>query len=310
MKGAPTSRGLQPAPALDRYPVAWEQLAVLQAETAAEMGTAYNLPSGLELPEDVDMDRLRAAVDALIERHEILRTRFIPASTDGGEPTMEILPPGPAVFEEIELPPESGFVEALNPSVRPFDLWSGVPMRITLGRVNGKPRVLVLDVHHALADAFSMELLLADLAALYAGAAGPPPTIHLKDYAWWSRSGRRIRRARGGARLLARTLPGAVADARSPRRPAATGAPHLAGGYGRVHHRAGDPQPAARLRGGKANDAVRRGDGRLGIAAGPLRPHRGSGYRGRRRFARGRGDDGDDRHAGLAAAAAAGGTRR
>ena len=185
----PESRGLPPAPAREFYPVAWEQLAVLRAEEAADMGTAYNLPSGLELPEDVDMDRLRSAINALIERHEILRTRFIPAAAGDGEPMMEILPHGTAAVEEIEIPGGVGLGEALSASVRPFDLFSSVPMRITLGRLDGKPRALLLDIHHALADAFTMEQLLAELAALYAGNAGPAPAVHLKDYAWWSRAG-------------------------------------------------------------------------------------------------------------------------
>jgi hypothetical protein len=183
----PASRGLEPAPARDRYPVAWEQLAVLRAEEAADMGAAYNLPSGLELPENVDMGRLRTAVDALIARHEILRTRFI-RPADGGEPAMEILPPAPAVIEEIELSGDAGLGEALKGWVRPFDLWSGVPMRLVLACVGGKPRALLLDVHHSLADAFTMELLLGELAGLYAGTAGPAPAVHLKDYAWWSRA--------------------------------------------------------------------------------------------------------------------------
>jgi amino acid adenylation domain-containing protein len=188
-KEHPDNRGLKRAPVRDRYPVAWEQLAVLQAEQAADLGTAYNLPNGLELPDDVDPDRLRAAVDALIERHEILRTRFIPAPAGGGEPTMEILPPGPAVIEEIDCPGQPALAEALKAGVRPFDLWSGVPMRMTLGRIDGKPRAFLLDIHHALADAFSVEALLADLEALCAGSAGPAPAVQLKDYAWWSREG-------------------------------------------------------------------------------------------------------------------------
>ena len=185
----PQIQGLSPAPQRDRYPLAWEQLAVVQAEAAADMGTAYNLPSGLYLPEDVDLARLRAAADRLIERHEILRTRLIPAASENGEPMMQILPPAPAVFETLDCPSEGELLAALNASVRPFDLWAGVPMRLILGSVAGKPRALLLDVHHALADAFSMEVLLAGLAALYAGTAEPAPTVHLKDYAWWSREG-------------------------------------------------------------------------------------------------------------------------
>ncbi|HEY3381298.1 MAG TPA: SDR family NAD(P)-dependent oxidoreductase, partial [Vicinamibacterales bacterium] len=184
------SQSLQPAPARDRYPVAWEQLAVLQAEAAADMGTAYNLPSGLYLPENVEIARLRAAVDALVERHEILRTRLVPAATESGEPTMEVLPPAPAAYEDLDCATDADMADALNGSVRPFDLWAGAPpVRFVLARVAGRPRALLLDVHHSLADAFSLEVLLSDLAAIYSGTAGPAPAAQFKDYAWWSREG-------------------------------------------------------------------------------------------------------------------------
>lgn len=183
------AHGPQAVPRRDRYPLAWEQLAVLRAEAAADMGTAYNLPNGLRLPDDVDMMRLHAAVDALIGRHEILRTRLIPAATEAGEPEMEILPPAPAVYERLDCPTEEALQQALGAGVRPFDLWSGAPVRFVLGHVQGRPRALLLDVHHALADAFSMEVLQGDLAALYAGSAEPAPAVQLKDYAVWSREG-------------------------------------------------------------------------------------------------------------------------
>jgi amino acid adenylation domain-containing protein len=186
----PERQGLQPAPRRDRYPMAWEQLAVLQAEAAADMGTAYNLPNGLYLSENVDMARLRAAVDTLIERHEILRTRLIPAANENSEPMMEIVPPSPTVYEMLDCSSDTELAEALDASVRPFDLWGGVPMRIVLGHIAGRPRAILLDIHHSLADAFSLEVLLTELVAHYAGTAGPAPVVQLKDYAWWSREGK------------------------------------------------------------------------------------------------------------------------
>jgi hypothetical protein len=184
------SQGLQPAPRRDRYPVAWEQLAILRDEAAADMGTGHNLPIGLRLPEDVDLARLCAALDALVERHEILRTRLVPAVTENGEPTMEILPPAPAAYKELDCPTDAALEEALKTTVRSFDLWNGMPpMRLVIGLVAGRPRSVLLDVHHAMADALTMEVLLADLVTLYSGMACPAPAVQLKDYAWWSREG-------------------------------------------------------------------------------------------------------------------------
>jgi hypothetical protein len=184
------SQGLQPAPRRDRYPVAWEQLAILRAEAAADMGTGHNLPVGLHLPEDVDLARLCAALNALVERHEILRTRLVPAAIENSEPAMEILPPAPAAYEELDCPTETALEEALKATVHPFDLWNSLPpISIVIGLVAGRPRSVLLDVHHAMADALTLEVLLADLVTLYSGMASPVPAVQLKDYAWWSREG-------------------------------------------------------------------------------------------------------------------------
>ncbi|MDR3374540.1 MAG: amino acid adenylation domain-containing protein, partial [Ancalomicrobiaceae bacterium] len=183
------AKAIKPATAAERYPVAWEQLAVLQAEAAADMGTAYNLPVGLTLPDDVDEARLRTALQALIRRHDILRTRFHRGSSDA-EPTMEVLPSVELHIETVEVADAADARDALAVWVRPFDVWNGAPpVRFVVVRAAGRACALVVDVHHALADALSMEVLLDDAAALYAGAELAAPALRLKDYAVWSRTG-------------------------------------------------------------------------------------------------------------------------
>jgi len=180
---------LRPAPEAERYPVAWEQHAVLKAEESADMGTAYNLPVGVGLSETIEEGRLRANVDELFRRHEILRTRFHRGVGDE-QPTMEVLRDPAPDIETLELSREEELSAALAAWVRPFDLWNGKPpVRVVIARVAGRARALVIDVHHALADALSMEILLNELTELHADAAPPAPKLHLKDYAWWSRKG-------------------------------------------------------------------------------------------------------------------------
>ncbi|MFH1059436.1 MAG: amino acid adenylation domain-containing protein [Pseudomonadota bacterium] len=185
-QAGPAAAAIAPAPERDFYPVAWEQLAVLRAESVAEMGTAFNLPNLLTLPADVDQARLEAALTELVARHEILRTRF---TRDGDEFAMQILPPAPVRLAELRLPGGEAAYAAAQARVRPFDLFSAPPLRLELLALADGRRWLLLDIHHSLADGLSVELLAADLAALYAGQAGPPPRLGLKDYAWHSRAG-------------------------------------------------------------------------------------------------------------------------
>jgi hypothetical protein len=67
-------------------------------------------------------------------------------------------------------------------------------LRAELLRPSGGRPLLFLDIHHALADGLSQELLVAELAELYAGADPPEPARQFKDYAWWAREGAGARR--------------------------------------------------------------------------------------------------------------------
>jgi amino acid adenylation domain-containing protein len=182
---APEAR-LEPAPPAPDYPLAWEQLAVIQAEAAGDMGTAFNLACLVELPAGTDQERLRAALERLVARHEILRTRFLRA---GDEFRMQVLPPSPLDLPVVDIPIDQDIWKAGRSRVRPFDLFAAPPLRVELLRPAQGSWMLFLDLHHALADGLSQEVLLAELAELYAGNDPPAPGRQFKDYAWWSREG-------------------------------------------------------------------------------------------------------------------------
>lgn len=185
-EGSHSSHKLTPAPAANRYPVSREQLALIQAQLAAERSTAYNLPNIISLPSGCDRERLEGSLRSLISRHEILRTRFC---FDGSEPEMEILPEVAFQLNRIRLT-EEVTVHFWQSRVRPFDLEAEPPVRFELiEKEDGTPQSLFMDIHHALADGLSLELLTGDLAKLYGGTTLPPPSLHFKDYAWWSRRG-------------------------------------------------------------------------------------------------------------------------
>lgn len=171
------------APELSRYPLALEQLSVMNAAQKGNMGTAFNLPHAFVLGEDCDLDGLRAAIRSLTERHEILRTRILP---DGDDWQMEVLPAAQVISElpvtQVNAPVE----EACTALVEPFDLENEIPVRWRfLADPSGKT-ALFFDIHHILADAFSVERLLGELFALHCGEDLAPLRYQLRDYAWWS----------------------------------------------------------------------------------------------------------------------------
>ncbi|WP_238539735.1 non-ribosomal peptide synthase/polyketide synthase [Corallococcus macrosporus] len=159
---------------------------------------SYNMPSALRLSGALDVEALRRAVTAMVERHESLRTTF---QSVAGEPRQVIHPPRPAAVEVVDL---SGIqdraqrdAEALKRATRdaqqPFDLSTGPLLRVTLLTLEPSEHVLLLCLHHIVSDGWSMSVLVRELTALYESfltgtpAALPELPVQYADYAVWQR---------------------------------------------------------------------------------------------------------------------------
>jgi amino acid adenylation domain-containing protein len=158
----------------------------------------YNVAGTLRLDGDLDADALGRAFDALLARHEILRTRL--DSVDG-RPVQVIDPPPPPTIWTIRdlsgLSPadrESVFAaEAIEFGLLPFDLAKGPLVRTALVRLGATEHALHLNVHHSAFDGWSFAVCVRELAALYAAevagrpAGLPEMPIQFADFAIWER---------------------------------------------------------------------------------------------------------------------------
>ncbi|MBB5954030.1 amino acid adenylation domain-containing protein/non-ribosomal peptide synthase protein (TIGR01720 family) [Saccharothrix tamanrassetensis] len=137
-------------------------------------GTEYVTPFAVRLRGDLDVERLRQALSALVARHESLRTTF-PAVD--GLPVQVVHPP-----YEVSLP-----VVDEMPAIEPFDLGAGPLFRPALVRTGPDEHVLALTMHHIITDGWSGGVLVADLAELYAGGELPELPVRYVDFAAWQR---------------------------------------------------------------------------------------------------------------------------
>ncbi|MER5863127.1 amino acid adenylation domain-containing protein [Kitasatospora sp. NPDC002040] len=141
----------------------------------------YVVQELLELAGEVDAERLRRAVQSLLDRHPLLRAGF------------RQLPDGRVVqrlAERAELPWRETAVgaEGIEPVLAAdratgFDLAVPPLLRATLLRESGRTRLL-LTLHHIVADGWSVSLLLRDLVAAYRGTALPPAAAPEAYLAW------------------------------------------------------------------------------------------------------------------------------
>ncbi|MFF7656622.1 amino acid adenylation domain-containing protein [Streptomyces sp. NPDC007983] len=159
--------------------------------------TEYLVPLALRLRGVLDEEAWRAAWAEVLERHEVLRTRY---GTVGGEPVQIIDPSGPGDYALVdftdvpEVEREARAHEfAVQETLRPFTLAEQWPVRLRLVRLSADDHVLVVACHHIALDGWSIDVLLRELRSLYQARVEhrssplPPLAVQYADYAAWER---------------------------------------------------------------------------------------------------------------------------
>ncbi|WP_328403361.1 amino acid adenylation domain-containing protein [Streptomyces sp. NBC_00390] len=164
----------QEAPADSPFPLTPVQLAfVTQGRLQPDITPYGYVRQTISGPLDAEL--LGQALGRLVDRHPMLRIRFHPGS-DAGRPEQAAVAPGqgpvPAWYEVRDLPgvrADDEELEALEEALcnRPFDLAAEAPVRAVLARTTTGPAHLVLVVHHAAADGFSLNIVGEELWTVY-----------------------------------------------------------------------------------------------------------------------------------------------
>jgi amino acid adenylation domain-containing protein len=162
--------------------------------------SAYNVPGALRLRGPLRPELLARALEEIARRHEALRTVFQEDTREGagGVPVQIILPPSAAPLPVVDLrarpyPDEEAGRLLASEARRPFDLATGPLARTLLLRTGDEEHLLAVVMHHVISDAWSLRILLRELAALYqayaAGEPSPLPELPLQyaDFARWQR---------------------------------------------------------------------------------------------------------------------------
>ncbi len=154
-------------------------------------GHAYNVPRMVRLRGDIDLNALQFAVNALVERHEPLRTTYHAAP---GHPVQRIGAPKTVPIHVVGVASEDDArIKARELSRMPFDLANDSQLRVSLIRIAPDDHVLHIASHHIASDGWSGNILLRELAALYdakrAGKTATLPELPVQyiDFAEWQR---------------------------------------------------------------------------------------------------------------------------
>ncbi|MGW7537742.1 amino acid adenylation domain-containing protein [Amycolatopsis sp. NPDC054798] len=150
----------------------------------------YHVPTVLRLSGPLDAEALRRAFATISARHAALRTVF---RESAGVPEQVVTENGFA-FAVRETGDDAAARAAASAEIRtPFDLTAGPLARVLLLRQAEDQHVLVVTLHHAIADGWSVSLLLDELAESYraelsgTGADLPPLPMQYADFVRWQR---------------------------------------------------------------------------------------------------------------------------
>jgi amino acid adenylation domain-containing protein len=190
------SHSIQPTPRVGNLPVSFAQQRLWFLEQLQPGSSVYNIPTAVRLTGSLNRAVLTQALNAIVQRHETLRTNFII-----DEQLVQMIAPSRAIAPQhinlCQLDPEEQNTQVLSLATqeaqKPFDLAQDSLLRVTLLELNETEHVILLTMHHIISDGWSMEVLVRELAALYAafsvGQPSPLATLPIQyaDFAVWQR---------------------------------------------------------------------------------------------------------------------------
>lgn len=178
-------------------PLSYSQRQLWFLDQFAPGNPFYNNPAAFTLHGRLDVAALQRALTEVVRRHEVLRTTFSPGD---GEPRQIVTAPSRVPLPVIDLSAmpaaqrrERARQAAEADARAPFDLAAGPVLRASLLRLAPQEHHLLLNVHHIVADGWSVGILMREIASGYtavvndASARLPELPIQYADYALWQR---------------------------------------------------------------------------------------------------------------------------
>ncbi|AOT10639.1 non-ribosomal peptide synthetase [Pseudoalteromonas luteoviolacea] len=191
-------RHLKEVAAIDRdqrLPLSFFQQALWFIDQLSDQGSHYNVPITIEIKGELNIDALQQSLQALVMRHEILRTCYL--SDDEGA-YQQIMPQADLELKyqdlrELQADAQQQRCQSIRQEVtqQPFDLTQDLMIRGQLVQTEEQVYQLFICIHHIAADGGSLAVLTFELSALYQAfsqgktAELAPQPIQYADYASW-----------------------------------------------------------------------------------------------------------------------------
>ena len=181
-----------------RLPLSFAQQRLWVLDQIDPNNALYNIPRPLRFSGHLNVSALESALNAIVARHEVLRTTY---GSEKGLPFQVIASELKQPFRVIDLrslPVAEREREAHRlietEAATPFDLANDSMIRCMLVKLADDDHILLINTHHIADDGWSTGILLREMTELYEAAVNdrspqlPPLEIQYADYAVWQRN--------------------------------------------------------------------------------------------------------------------------
>jgi len=191
-RSAQAAPAITPVPRDQTIPLSFAQQRLWFLHQMQPESAVYNLPMAIRVEGFLAEAAFIQSLNEIVRRHEILRTRFVteelspeelsterlspdPAQAAQGQPVQVIAEAAPLNIEQVDLqnhpsPEEAVKQAAVYAAKQPFNLSQDQLLRVTLLKIKEDSAVVLFTIHHIIADGWSQEILIQELAVLYRAA--------------------------------------------------------------------------------------------------------------------------------------------
>ncbi len=163
------------------YSLSPAQKNLYYAEQLDQTGIAYNETKIFKIHGELDILKFQKVIDDMVQRHESLRTSFQMQHGEVVQVINEDLYHVPITVKKAYKSEK----ELISEFVCVFELSNAPLFRVEIVKYSEIEFLLLLDMHHIIADGMSTDIFLHELSELYNGEELPVLRIQYKDYSEW-----------------------------------------------------------------------------------------------------------------------------
>ncbi|SHE68680.1 fengycin family lipopeptide synthetase D/tyrocidine synthetase-2 [Seinonella peptonophila] len=175
------------------YPVSSAQKRMYILQKFENVGVGYNIPLVFSLDGQLNLARLKAGIQQLIQRHEVLRTSF---QMIDDEVLQKVHADATLEIKQVKANTEEEARKYVEQWIQPFDLYQVPQIRAGLVELATNRSILLIDVPHIIADGVSINCLIQELIICYQDGDLKPLPYQYKEFAYWQQQWLKTKQAK------------------------------------------------------------------------------------------------------------------